>query len=508
MSSNGDDSSSDDGLQKEGASSTITADTPAPDTPAADTAVAESGGGSESSRSEDVMKKPSGSSSLSSLTPQEQKLYESWFFTAYFAAGFGNATKVLLGPFFADRNVSATLIGIFNSLDDIPVILRVPFGIASDKYDTAYGRRRPYVFFGVLLAALCYIGMGLVEAIEFNFAAFGALFFFIAVGHELWDNALDAYGNEVTPKSQAGRLQGSINAGGRSLGLLIGFAITTVGSTVIGGSTGWAVVFFINAILIFLPAFWVPKVAESTERDIFRFEALREFLRPEVTAHALYVFFGAMPTAILTVVGTLLARDLGLAGFGLAAVLLVGAIVLMITAFAAGRVIDRQRHRMRAMFYGVSFFAVLSLLCYTAAAALESTGLLYGWTLFTGIAAGGILGLNFALMMLEIRDPVISGSFFAIMQTIQRGGGLIGSLISGAMLDNLGHVNTGIIAICIILVQLPIIHFMFRGVDYSYTAEIMTTRIGLDDAARIDCRKSMNSTTSVEMENNPRAVSA
>lgn len=48
--------------------------------------------------------------------------------------------------------------------------------------------------------------------------------------------------------------------------------------------------------LIFLPAFWVPKVAESTERDSFQFEALREFLRPEVAAHALFVFVGAMPT--------------------------------------------------------------------------------------------------------------------------------------------------------------------------------------------------------------------
>ena len=59
----------------------------------------------------------------------------------------------------------------------------------------AYGHRRPYIFVGVLLAAMCYVGLGLVEAISFNFEAFAALFFFIAVAHELWDNALDAYGN-------------------------------------------------------------------------------------------------------------------------------------------------------------------------------------------------------------------------------------------------------------------------------------------------------------------------
>jgi len=54
------------------------------------------------------------------------------------------------------------------------------------------------------------------------------------------------------------------------------------------------------------------------------------------------------------------------------------------------------------------------------------------------------------------------------------------------LVESVGFVQTGIITMVFVLVQFPILYYMFKGVDYAHTADIVDAYISDENAGKID----------------------
>lgn len=72
-------------------------------------------------------------------------------------------SKMLINSF----GLNQTLSGIVMALDNVFALFLLPiFGILSDKTKTKYGKRTPYIFFGVIISAIFLMGVSLFDNIQ------------------------------------------------------------------------------------------------------------------------------------------------------------------------------------------------------------------------------------------------------------------------------------------------------------------------------------------------------
>lgn len=69
--------------------------------------------------------------------------------------------KMLINSF----GLNQTWSGVVMALDNVLALLLLPlFGALSDKTKTKYGKRTPYIFFGVIISALLFVGVAMVDS--------------------------------------------------------------------------------------------------------------------------------------------------------------------------------------------------------------------------------------------------------------------------------------------------------------------------------------------------------
>jgi MFS family permease len=166
------------------------------------------------------------------------------FGALYFAQGAILAYFTALNALYLlSFNLTMSQVGVFSAIALIPFVLKIFFGMLSDRVSLlGRGHRKPYIVLGLLIQAT-----GLVIAPFIHpglyYWEFALLAFILMAGMALYDTCTDGLALDTTPAAEQGTIQG-VMVGGRALGVVVISA--AIGA--LAQHTGWTVAFWTLAV--------------------------------------------------------------------------------------------------------------------------------------------------------------------------------------------------------------------------------------------------------------------
>ncbi|MHB8086835.1 MAG: MFS transporter, partial [Anaerolineaceae bacterium] len=183
------------------------------------------------------------------MNPQSKVLRFSMFALLYFTQG------TILG-YFASVNALYLMgsgfdmgkVGIFSTIALIPFVIKILFGMLSDRFNfLGFGHRKPYIFMGLAVQAVCLLIVAQINPTN-HYWGFVLLAFLLQLGMAFYDTCTDGLALDITPTNEQGILQGFM-VGGRSVGVIV--AASAAGF--IAQYLNWPAVFYFLAILTLIP---------------------------------------------------------------------------------------------------------------------------------------------------------------------------------------------------------------------------------------------------------------
>jgi len=353
------------------------------------------------------------------------------FALLYFAEGailsyFTALNAIYLRSF----GLTMTQVGIFSAVAISPMVLKVFFGMLSDRVNLfGLGHRKPFIIIGLIMQAAGILVFPYIHPYH-SFILLTITGFLVVTGMALYDTSTDGLALDTTAPEEEGKVQG-IMVAGRAVGVVV--ISVTLG--LISQHTGWTPVFIALAIMTLIPLPLVIAFREPSKPAgiTFDWKAFRIFTKRSVIAVGL---LGALFTAITNgtnqLVNPFLRETYGIsfmiAGFYTA----VWGIGVVTGGITGGRLADRFGHRKAVL--GALFTALVSI-----ALLSQITGSAIAWPLLFlfGIAYGYYETSFFATAM-AATDLRIAASMFSILMAIANIGSSIGMVLSGAMSDIVG----------------------------------------------------------------------
>ncbi len=351
-------------------------------------------------------------------------------------------------------NLSMSQVGLIGMIALIPFVIKIFFGMLSDRFNLLHlGYRKPYILFGLLVQCLC-----LVIAPSINpgsqFGLFALLAFVLMSGQALYDTCTDGLALDTTSKEEEGTIQG-IMVGGRALGVVLISA--ALGSIVQNFS--WSGAFWLLALLTLLPlplVLWAREPQRTAERR-FEWRAFGAFTRWPVIALGLVgALYSLVINAANQIVNPFLQHEFGINFASAGLFTTIWGVGVAIGGLTGGRLVDTLGHRRSLVTaVGLSLVGVL-LLAFTPGVAVA-----VALVVLFGLAFGYYETVYFAISM-NLTDPRIAASMFAILMAVANVGTGIGLGASGALVDTIGYRLTFAIVAALNLFVLPLIPGVFR----------------------------------------------
>lgn len=170
-------------------------------------------------------------------------------------------------PYLNSLGVERSTIALLSTLLLLPFVLKIFFGYLSDHYPSkVWGHRKPYMFFGLLIACLAFFFCGIFTPDNF-LVLYALLVLTASFCVALFDAATDGLAIDVVPSEEQGPVQ-SYMVGGKALGVIV--LSLSIGHLV--SLKGYSFVFFTMAGVFLVPLFLTfmikPKaISEETEDD-------------------------------------------------------------------------------------------------------------------------------------------------------------------------------------------------------------------------------------------------
>jgi PAT family beta-lactamase induction signal transducer AmpG len=388
------------------------------------------------------------------MEPQPKMLRFGLFGLLYLTQG------VVLGYFAAlnalymlANGLDMARVGVFASIALIPFVIKIFFGMLSDRYSFFnLGHRKPYIAIGLLVQVICLVLAASVNPGQ-QYWTFVGIAFLLQLGMAFYDTCTDGLALDITPLYEKGLLQGFM-VGGRSVGVIV--AASVAGFI---AEQSWPMVFYFLAATSLLPfvlLFFV-REAPRTGGERFNWAAFRAFRSPQVQAAA-----GVGLVVFLVVVGanqlinpSLAARlgiDLSTAG----TITTVWGIGCVAGAFAGGFLMDRSGDR-RALLAAMGAVALtLAFVAFT-----PSLPLAYLAAVLFGVAYGASQAIYFALAM-KYTSPAIAASMYAILMAVTNVGQGIGLGLGGFLSNAAGFTTAFLVFAVAIFLILPFFPTLFR----------------------------------------------
>lgn len=387
------------------------------------------------------------------MNGQSKTLRFSMFALLYFTQG------TILG-YFASLNALYMLangldmadVGIFSTIALIPFVIKILFGILSDRFNLlGLGHRKPYIFIGLMVQFLCLIAVANINPGK-SYWTFVGLAFLLQLGMAFYDTCTDGLALDTTPENEKGILQGFM-VGGRSVGVIVAASLAGF----IAQHVSWPAVFYFLAALTLIPVpflFFIREI-ERTPGLRFNWAAFGAFKNSRVLAAA-----GVGLIVFLVIVGAnqlinpsfsqKLGIDLSTAGL----ITTVWGIGCVAGALAGGRVMDKLGNK-KALALSVLLVVPAMMLL----AAVNSLPMMWVVSIFFGIAYGLSQAIYFALAM-KYTQPAIAASMFSILMAVTNVGQGIGLGIGGGVAKASGYPVTFLIfggVMLLVLVFFPVL---------------------------------------------------
>jgi PAT family beta-lactamase induction signal transducer AmpG len=356
--------------------------------------------------------------------------------------------------YFLDRGLTMTDVGIFASIALIPFVIKIFFGMLSDRVNLfGLGHRKPYILFGLLVQFICLIFVPFIDPAT-HYWGFVSIAFVLQMGMALYDTCTDGYALDTTPEEEEGSIQGFM-VGGRALGVVITASVVGL----VADRVSWLAVFWLLAVFTLIPFPFVLKLRE-TERSIerkFDWSAFSAFRQGSVMALAGvgFVFFMII-AGVNQIVNPFLSQefDISLTQAGFYTTMWgIGVVLGGVAGGALIQVIGRKR--------GTRISLAISLLSVLALAGTMSPGIAWPTVALFGLAYGTYQTVYFALSM-NFTDSRIAASMFSIMMAISNIAQGVGMALSGVLVDVIDFRLTFVIFALLNFLALPLIPIDFR----------------------------------------------
>ena len=388
------------------------------------------------------------------------------FSSLYFAQG-------MLMSYFLSFNIlylgesgySAGEVGIFQAILALPFVLKIFLGMLSDGVNFfGLGHRKPYIALG-LLGQIFAMFFAPQISLEGGLTTFALVALAASISMALYDTCTDGLALDMTPPDERGIVQGAM-VGARALGVLV---MLVVGGR-IAEIIGWQWVFYLIGVISLLPLGLlvgsglkeVP--SEMGQREPFQWRAFRSFSSGAVISLTIIGFIYAVALdGVLTYLSDYLRviMELSIGNIGLlVAFSMVGRIL---GAVSNGWITDRIGRRQ-------------SLVVAVGLASVGCLGLALNW----GIPWVGVFGFIFGLaygyynavyaaVVMDLSDPRISASMFAIFMMFVNIGTVGGQVLGGQIIDNLSFAAMVTIFGLLNLVNIPLVFRIFKIVGGTQT---------------------------------------
>lgn len=389
------------------------------------------------------------------MTSQNKILRFSMFALLYFTQG------TILGYFASlnalymlDSGLDMGKVGIFSSIALIPFVIKIFFGMLSDKVNLLkLGHRRPYIVIGLFVQFACLLLVANINP-GAHYWTFVALAFLLQLGMAFYDTCTDGLALDITPEHERGVLQGFM-VGGRSIGVIV--AASSAGW--IAQHMGWSAVFYFLALLTLIPVPFIFFIKEITRTADMRFKwsAFKAFKNKQVISAALVglIVFLVIVGANQDVNPHFSARfniDLTTAGL----ITTVWGIGCVAGAFLGGIVMDKTGNRNALL---LSLILVVPALVFIAF--VPSRPLMWAAAVFFGLAYGLSQAVYFALAM-KYTEPSIAASMYSILMAVTNVGQGIGLGVAGGLAKNGNFPLVFLVFAAIMFLILPFFPVLFR----------------------------------------------
>jgi MFS family permease len=348
-------------------------------------------------------------------------------------------------------------VGIFQAVLVLPFILKVFLGMLSDGVNLfGLGHRKPYIMIGLLMQAGVIFVAPHISVAE-GLGLFAPALFVAAVGMALYDTCTDGLALDTTPENERGLVQG-LMTGARAAGILI---MLLVGGW-LADTLGWPWYFYSLVVLTLLPLPLVLTVKEDPShmhRQKFQWAAFGALRRGPVI---LLAVLGILQTfaldGVLTFLGDHLrdVLEVSLGNIGmLVALSMLGRIV---GALSNSWVTDRIGHR-QSLFVaiGLAFVACMGLSLGGGVAWVALFGFVFG-------LAYGYYTAVYAAVAMDLSDPHILASMFAVFMMFVNLGTAGGQSVGGMLTERLGFTGMALVLGLLNLVNIPLVFGIFRRV--------------------------------------------
>lgn len=391
------------------------------------------------------------------LVNEKSKQYKlSLFGVLYFVQGIISAFTINFSkPYLDSFGVDPDLIGAMSSLLLLPFILKVFYGMISDRFNLfGLGHRLPYIAIALVISAGSILAAGYIRP-DLYFWGFAGMIIIASFAVSLYDTTTDALAVDITPVEEQGLVQSVMNSS-----RAVGIVVMAIAIGFIADAFGWVPVYYILSISLLLPLLWLYGIREpkkGTVQESFDWRAFRALVKPSYLVFAAYSiivwfsFQGAdglitfymsqefdAPDRIIGYYGAI--RGAGMVGGAFLTTYLISKLGRQVTTYLIMFLIS-----VGAVVLGLS----------------NSIGMILAF----GVIWGGIAGLTWTIhtvLSMTRTEPGIAGSMFAISMAFANIGWAIGDGVATSLTDNIGFVNVFMMLAAVNVLTIPFIWLMFR----------------------------------------------
>ena len=388
------------------------------------------------------------------MNPQSKTVRFTMFALLYFTQG------TILGYFASlnaiymlDNGLDMADVGIFSTIALIPFVIKILFGMLSDRYNLlGLGHRKPYIFIGLLVQFACLIVVANINPGQ-SYWLYVGIAFLLQMGMAFYDTCTDGLALDITPENEKGTLQGFM-VGGRSVGVIVAASVAGI----IAQKLSWPAVFYFLAALTLVPIpflFFIRELQRSPEMR-FNWQAFNAFKNLKIIAVAAVglIIFLVIVGANQLVNPSFDAKmgiDLSTAGL----ITTVWGIGCVVGALVGGRVMDKLGNKQALWLSLVLVVPAMALLAVTS-----TRPMMWAVAVFFGIAYGVSQAIYFALAM-KYTQPAIAASMFSILMAVTNIGQGIGLGVGGGLAKAAGFPVTFLIFGALMLLILPFFPIIF-----------------------------------------------
>lgn len=376
------------------------------------------------------------------------------FALLYFAQGSIMAFFTALNALYLQSfGLNMTRIGIIGTIALIPFMIKIFFGMLSDKINLlGLGYRKPYIVLGLLIQAFCLLVVAMINPGK-SFSLYATLAFLMMAGMALYDTCTDGLALDTTPKEEEGKIQGYM-VGGRAAGMVIVSALIGL----IAQYFSWTAAFIFLALitLVPLPFVFASREGERPQERLFEWGAFASFKQPAVIALGI---LGALYSLIINganqLVNPFLSQSFGISLSTAGFVSMVLGVGIVIGGLSGGSITDRigqKKSILNALLIALVSIGFLSL--------ITNQWTVWVLVIIFGFAFGFYETVYFAISM-RVTDGRIAATMFSILMAVANIGTGIGLGVTGIMADKLGFRWSFVVIALLNLLALPLMGIIF-----------------------------------------------